>query len=251
MNSFFKAIGAYRKASSILLSKKFWWFLLFPLTLVILFYWGASSMLSHWATALENVIVNFLMQYAEGIPFLEKIVTGAGFLGSFAMKLVGLYLFISFGGYLIMIIMSPIYSWLSERAEAHLTGKEYPFSWRQFFNDVIRGVAISVKCSLLQLLMSIGCFILTFIPGVNLMVPILLFFITAYFYGFAFLDYAVERKQLVVKERVKYINNRFSSALGIGAVFAVALIIPGLSLLVCSFVSLLSVIASVIVLQEK
>ena len=64
------------------------------------------------------------------------------------------------------------------------------------------------------------------------------------------MDYAVERKRYNVRQSVRYVNHHIGMVTGIGAVFALALMIPWVSIVVCSFVSLLSVIAGTIAVNK-
>ena len=80
--------------------------------------------------------------------------------------------------------------------------------------------------------------------------PFAIFFTSAYFYGFAFIDYAIERKRFNVRQSVRYVNKNIGLVTGIGTVFALALMIPALSLAACCFVSLLSVIAGTIAVER-
>ena len=47
-------------------------------------------------------------------------------------------LFIFIGGTIVNILMSPIYTFLSEKTETILTGKEFPFDMKQTLKDILR-----------------------------------------------------------------------------------------------------------------
>ena len=64
------------------------------------------------------------------------------------------------------------------------------------------------------------------------------------------IDYAIERKRFNVRQSVRYVNKNIGLVTGIGTVFALALMIPALSLAACCFVSLLSVIAGTIAVER-
>ena len=132
-----------------------------------------------------------------------------------------------------------------------MSGREYPFNLKQLVWEIGRGIAISLRCMVLQLLMTIVLFFGSFIPLVGLVMPILTFGVVAYFYGFAFMDYAVERKRFRVKESVRYMRRNAGTVTAVGAVFALSLMIPWASIVVCSFVSLLSVVAGTVVVEKQ
>ena len=118
------------------------------------------------------------------------------------------------------------------------------------FWEIFRGIGIAFRKMFVQFLFCIVFFLCSFIPFVGLLSPFALFFTSAYFYGFSFMDYAIERKCFNVRESVRYVNKNIGLAMGIGSVFALVLMIPWMRVVACSFVSLLSVIASMVSLHE-
>lgn len=248
---FFVGIRSYAKAWEILFSRKFWWFLLFPVLILLLLFIGGNVLISHAGDGLSGLIEHHIKAWISGISWLQWVDTATGIFIKIVLRLLYFFLFIAFGGYIVLIVMSPVYSWLSERTEAHLTGKEYPFSWRQLFWEIFRGILIAFRNMFLQLCLSLVLFLCSFIPVVGLLSPFALFFTSAYFYGFSFMDYAVERKRYNVRQSVRYVNKKIGVVIGIGTVFALTLTIPWLSIIACSFVSLLSVIAATVALNDQ
>lgn len=151
---------------------------------------------------------------------------------------------------MMLIVMSPVYSWLSEKTEARLSGKKYPFRFRQFIWEIFRGILIALRNMVFQLFISILLFFCSFIPIVGLLVPFVVFFISAYFYGFSFVDYAIERKKFNIRESVRYVNKNAGMITGVGSVFALSLMIPWGGLAACGFVSLLSVVAATVAIHK-
>ena len=149
-----------------------------------------------------------------------------------------------------MVVMSPVYSWLSERVESRLSGVRYSFSFKQLLWEIGRGIWVAVRCMLFQTVLMLFLFFASFLPVIGLVTPVLTFIVSAYFYGFAFIDYAIERKRFNVRQSVRYVNKNIGLVTGIGTVFALALMIPALSLTACCFVSLLSVIAGTIAVER-
>ena len=100
-------------------------------------------------------------------------------------KLLFLYVFILFGGYFSLIVLSPILTYLSEKTEEIITGRKNPFDVIQLTRDVIRAIVIVIRNMCIQILWIIIFFILNFIPIVGWVVS---FFgniiVSSYFYGF-------------------------------------------------------------------
>ena len=116
-----------------------------------------------------------MTEWIEGISWLEWVSGVAGFLVKLLTRFLYYILFISFGGYVVMVVMSPVYSWLSERTEEIVSGREYSFNLKQLFWEIGRGIAISLRCMILQLLVMIVLFFGSFIPLAGLVMPVLTF----------------------------------------------------------------------------
>ena len=130
------------------------------------------------------------------------------------------------------------------------SGKDYPFELRQLIRDIIRGIFIAIRNLSIELVLTILIFILSFIPIIGWTFSILLFFISAYFYGFSFLDYAIERKRLNIKESVQFMRNNKGIVVANGFVFSLCLIIPFFGILFSSFAAIISVIAGTLAVNE-
>lgn len=248
--NFFTGLGAYGKAFKILFSRRFWWFLLFPVGILILLFIGGNWLVGYAGDSLYGLVETQIHSWVSGISWLRWVNDATGILIQVILKILYFFLFVAFGGYIVLIIMSPVYSWLSERTEAYLTGKEYPFSFRQLLREVFRGILIALRNMVFQLLLSLGFFFFSFVPVLGLISPFAIFVISAYFYGFSFVDYVIERKRFNVRQSVRYVNRNFGLVTGIGAVFAFSLMIPWLSTIACCFVSLLSVIAATVAMNR-
>lgn len=250
LEGFFAGVGVYGRAFTILFSRRFCWFLVFPFLVLLLLFFGGEWLVSSAGDSVSGIIQTKIAGWIEGISWLEWVRGTAGFLIRVLLKVAYFFLFITFGGYIILIVMSPVYSWLSERTEAHLSGKEYPFDLRQLMWEILRGILIALRNMFFQLLITLLLFVCSFIPLIGLLSPVALFLVSSYFYGFSFVDYAIERKRFNVKQSVKYVHKNAGLVTGVGCIFALSLMIPWLSIIVCSFVSLLSVIAGTVAIHK-
>lgn len=136
---FFTGIQLYGKAFGILFSRKFWWFLLFPVIILLLLFIGGNILISLAGDSLYGLIEAKLTAWVGGISWLQWVTTTTSVLIKIVLRILYFFLFVAFGGYIVLVVMSPVYSWLSERTEAHLTGREFPFSFRQFAWEIFRG----------------------------------------------------------------------------------------------------------------
>jgi CysZ protein len=128
--------------------------------------------------------------------------------------------------YLWLIVGSPIFAWLSEKTEAIIEGKEYPFNITQLMKDVVRGIGIAVRNTLWQSVYLICFIILSFIPVVGWAVPVFALLIECYYYGFSMLDYSCERRQMSVAASIDFIGKRKGLAIANGLLFYLMHLIP-------------------------
>ncbi len=253
-STFFKdfslGLKAYKKAFRFLFTSKFWMFLLIPLALNILLIVLANFALSDAIDALQDYVSNkFSLSGSESWwgQMFEKVVNGILWLG---VKLVFYFSFLFFGGYIIIICISPVFSILSEQIEKKLTGKDYPFEIMQLLKDVLRGVRLALRNLFFELLIMIVVFIGGFVPVIGWFGPLVLFVVSAYFYGFSFMDYSIERQRLNVKGSIYYVRQHKGLAVAIGSLFACCLFIPWLGITIAGFFSIVSVTAASIAMSE-
>ena len=126
---FFTGIQLYGKAFGILFSRKFWWFLLFPVIILLLLFIGGNILISLAGDSLYGLIEAKLTAWVGGISWLQWVTTTTSVLIKIVLRILYFFLFVAFGGYIVLVVMSPVYSWLSERTEAHLTGREFPYDF--------------------------------------------------------------------------------------------------------------------------
>ncbi|MDB4335197.1 EI24 domain-containing protein, partial [bacterium] len=226
------------------------WYFVFPLifnVLIFAFGFTAAGKGTEWA-------IDSITQWGD---FESWTFWGAEVLGGifyWVMYIfVQLFLFIVFayiGGYIVLILMSPIFAILSEKVETILTGKDYPFSLSQFLKDIQRGVLLALRNLGVELMLTVVLFVLSFIPVVGWLSTLALFFISSYFYGFSYIDYSLERKKMDLKQSVKFVRMNKGLAIGNGMVFSLLLLIPVIGIFLAGFASIVAVTAATMSVVE-
>jgi len=249
---FLKGVKSYRQAFTFLLKNKLLYFFLFPIAFNFLIYFSGLSVLNDFRLLINQYLESYLESFGASenwwILFLNKLFSISIWLVS---KVFFLYIFSLFGGYLTIIFLSPVFTYLSEKIASIQKGKTYNFNLTQFVNDVFRAILISFRNILIQLSMVFALFLIGFIPvigwGVSIFGNLL---IVSYFYGFSFMDYTNERHQLSIKESVKIVRRKKGLAIGLGLVFYLCLFIPLLGGIISSFLAIISVVAATMSLEE-
>ncbi len=244
------AFKAYRSSFGFLKQHHLMWFLWFPLIITFLVFFGGFSLTS-WAT--EN-ISGLLRDALQNITWLPE---WAGFVNDLLYWLLWIILrvllyftFAFVGGSVILLLMAPVLTWLSERVGEALGNKSVAFSITQFTRDLTRAAALALRNGFYQIVLSVLCFGIGFIPIIGAAAPFILFAVNAYFYGYNFMDYSLERKQFSARESNRFVwKNKFSS-LTLGAPFAFWNLIPFIGPMTSGFVAVFATVAATIEVER-
>jgi len=129
--------------------------------------------------------------------------------------------------HIILALSAPFMSPVSEKIEAHLTGKPTQYLRNTTFSQQLyRGIRINVRNLGMELLLTIPILLLKFIPLVNIFSTIVLFLMQGYYAGFGNMDYTLER-YFKYKESIQFVRKNRGLAIGNGIVFLlIVLFIP-------------------------
>ena len=129
--------------------------------------------------------------------------------------------------YVVLILLSPLFAYLSERTEEILTGKTYSFEFKQLVKDSIRGAGIATRNLLIETVFMAICSIISFFfPVVSPFTLTFLFLVNSYFMAFNFFDYVAERKRMNIQESIRYMRANFSTLMGFGVAYNLVSFVP-------------------------
>jgi len=140
--------------------------------------------------------------------------------------MVMMLLYFSLFKYFILIAGSPVFAFLSEKTEAIIEGKDYPFSFIQLAKDIIRGIRLAVRNTLWQTVYTFSVLLISLIPLIGWGTPVLAILIECYYYGFSMIDYSMERHQKATSKSIYYISRHKGLAIGNGMVFYSMHLVP-------------------------
>ena len=135
------------------------------------------------------------------------------------LQLIFVFFYLSLFKYVFLILGAPVFAYLSEKTASILEGRDYPFSWPQLLHDAWRGVRLALRNSLWQTVYMLTLLLLSLVPVVGWIAPLIALFIECYYYGFSMLDYSCERNKLSPSESIAYIGNHRGLAIGNGIMF--------------------------------
>jgi len=214
-------LRSYKEALLFILNHGFLKYLIAPVLLFgILFYFGYSfESLRHAAeTSVETK--DYSLGFIGRIWLLIKV-------QFFALLK---FLFVDAVKYVVIILLSPLLAFISEKTEEVLTGNQYKFNLPQLIKDVKRGIGIALRMlvaefSLLYLIWKPICWLVGIDNFTYELVAVLIGF---YFYGFAYVDYINERLRFTIKESWTFMKNHAGLAFAIGGVYSLFYKVPSL-----------------------
>ena len=193
---------------------KFWIYFIFPIILFMgIYYIGFyfKNLTNSYNTPEDaGLFLSMWYYFVQGIFYLLSL------------------MFLNFIRYIIIILMSPLLSIVSERTEKILTGNTYKLNLIQLVKDVKRAINLAVRNLIWEFIMGFICIFILFISswfidyGENVysfLRSLLLTLIAFYYYGFGFMDFIMERLRLDIKESIVFVRKHKGFAIALGAVF--------------------------------
>jgi len=245
------AFQAYGQAHRFIKKHQLWKWILIPgilyciLFMVSMYYFGHTS----------NLFIEWLSLKTGLKTWLDKIDSGwLSFFFAFsnlALWLVMMLFYFSLFKYIFLIVGSPLFAYLSEKTEAIINGRKYPFSFAQLTKDIIRGIRIAGRNALWQSVYSIALLFASIVPVAGMIIPIVSMFLESYYYGFSMLDYSMERHQKSPGESIFYISQHKGLAIGNGVVFYFMHWVPLLGWVLAPSYAVVAATLSMYPLQEE
>lgn len=245
------AIKYYGKALPFLFKHKLGHFLLYPFLITVLVIWGGASA----TTYITELLTTAMHQWFEGYSFLPEWaawITDVIYWIVWLIFKIILYFAMAFvGGSIILLLMSPVLTFLSEKVAIAL-GKEVPtFSIAQFTTDLLRAAGLALKNGAIQLGLTLPCLVIGLIPVIGIAAPFLLFGINAYFFGYNFMDYTLERYQFSISQSNRFVFGKKLKAIGLGSPFTAWLLIPFIGAISSGFMAVIATVAATLYLEES
>ena len=162
--------------------------------------------------------------------WLDKNGTGLlGFLFTFAgliLWLIQMLFYFSLFKYVWLILGSPVYAYLSEKTGSIVENMTFDFDSKQFRKDIFRGIGIAMRNSVWQSVYMVSIVLLSLIPIIGWLTPLLALLVEFYYYGFSMLDYSFARKKLTTADSIYFAGNHKGLAIGNGLIFYLMQLIP-------------------------
>jgi CysZ protein len=220
------SVQAYFHTHRFIIKHRLWKWILIPgLIYAVLFCLGIYLFWISSSSAIE-----FMLSKTGVKEWMEKMQSSwLSFLLIFSqivLNLVLMLFYFSLFKYLFLIIGSPLFAYLSEKTESIMEGKDFPFSFSQLMKDIVRGIRLALRNMLWQTVYTVSILILSFVPLVGWVTPLLALLIECYYLGFSMLDYSCERNKLSTSQSILFIGRHKGLAIGNGIIFYMMHMLP-------------------------
>ncbi len=135
------------------------------------------------------------------------------------LRLILVFFYFSLFKYFIMVVGAPVFSYLSEKTMSIIRNEEYTINWTQIFRDSWRATKLSLRNALWQTVYLFSLLLLSLVPVVGWITPMIALFLECFYYGFTMMDYGCQRIKLPSTSSVYFINNHKGLAIGNGLMF--------------------------------
>ena len=219
LSDFRDGIESYSDAFRLIKEKRLWGYVLMPGILSIVFGGGMFFLAWHYSGGIGHYLSNNY-PFEFGKSTVASIAQYAGWAMAAALA------YVSYK-YIILILVAPFMSPLSEKIEAHLMGRESNarFNLVRAGKEIWRGIRVSLRNFSREILYTIVLLIVGFIPLIGFLSAPAIFMVQAYFVGFGNMDYTLER-HMGVKESAIFVKDYKGLAIANGSIFLFLLMIP-------------------------
>lgn len=213
------AIQSWGQAHRFIIQHRLWKWVLIPgLIYTALFITGMYFFVKS-ATAVIEYITYFLHLSDWIQKFRNSLL---GFLFTFAgiiLWLTLLFFYFSFFKYICLIIGSPLFAYLSRKTETIIEGNEHIRNWTGIRKEAARGISTAVRNCGWQTLYLVALILLSLVPVIGWITPLIVIFMECHYYGVSMLDYGFARNNYSPSQSLHFISRHKGLAIGNGILF--------------------------------
>lgn len=178
------------------------------------FFWQSSDNVVSWVSSKLGIETWLQKERSQWLSFLF-VMTGM------MLRLILVLFYFSFFKYIILIIGSPVFAYLSEKTEAILEGKDHRFNWLDLRKDCARSIRLAMRNCMWQSVYLVSLILLSLIPVIGWIVPVIALLMECYYFGFTMLDYSFARANFTPAQSIAFTGRHKGLAIGNGLLFYV------------------------------
>ncbi|MCE3296591.1 MAG: hypothetical protein K0R65_2305 [Crocinitomicaceae bacterium] len=139
--------------------------------------------------------------------------------------------------FVILTILSPVYCLLSEKVDNELSGANFSGGIVRILTDLLRMIFIVIISTLLYFTVMGAWWIISWFIGIELLDEIMSLLIGAFFLGFSFYDYSLERYQIGTWKSWMFSFENMGHMLLTGLIFNLLFHIPLIGVIISPFLA--------------
>lgn len=245
------ALNSYGRAWDFIMKSGLWKFFFVTLVVSVLLWVGGYFIIDWSSDIASEWVINTLSGWFD-LDGNGWFASGLTWVLGFLVKILLWIVFLAVFKSIMLMVISPLLAYISERVDEIITGNKYPFDGDQLMRDVVRGILISLRNMFLELGFAIIFFIISFVPVIGWIISLVgMFAVSSYFYGFAMMDYTNERRKLKIADSIAFIRAHKGIAIGNGMIFSLFFLVPFIGKFVAPVIApLWSVVAATLAIHE-
>lgn len=200
------------------------------------YFFRSANAVTDWISEAAGIAEWLQRERSEWLSFLFLM-------NAVMLKLLLILIYFSWFKYAILIIGSPLFTYMSEKTEGLVDGQAHAFKWADVREDARRGIYLALRNAGWQTVYLVALLLLTFIPVIGWITPVIAVILECYYFGLSMLDYSLARLGYARTHSLRFIQAHKGLAIGTGIVyFAMHVLLP--------FAPLYAIIAATLSIQS-
>jgi CysZ protein len=184
------------------------------------FFFQSATAVTGWIGQTVGVAEWLQRERSEWLSFLFVM-------NGMMLQLLLVLIYFSWFKYLILIIGSPLFTYVSEKTEVLVDGQEHSFDWTEARSDARRGITLAIRNAGWQTVYLTALVLLCFVPLIGWVTPLIALALECYYFGFSMLDYSLARVGYDRTQSQNFVQAHKGLAIGTGLVFfAMHVVLP-------------------------
>ncbi len=175
-------------------------------------FWQSSDGVISWISSQLKIESWLQKERSEWLSFIFVMM-------GMMLRLVLVLFYFSLFKYMILIIGSPVFAYLSEKTEAIIEEKEHQFNWSELKKDCIRNIKMTLRNCGWQSVYLLTLILLSLIPVIGWITPVIALLMECYYFGFSMLDYSFARVKFTPAQSIAFTSRHKGLAIGNGLLF--------------------------------
>lgn len=178
----------------------------------MVFFWQSADNVVSWISGQLGIETWLQKERSEWLSFFF-VMTGM------MLRLILVLFYFSLFKYAMLIIGSPLFTYLSEKTENIIEGKEKLIERAAIKKDAARGIRLALRNAGWQTVYLFALILLSLVPVAGWITPIIALFLECYYFGVSMLDYSLARNQFTLPQSIAFTGRHKGLAIGNGLLF--------------------------------